>query len=48
MEFGGERFWCGLARHPSRYLGTPPTADPLIGNMICVELAIGEGCDTGE
>ena len=23
MEFSGERFWCGLIRRPSRYLGTP-------------------------
>lgn len=48
MEFGADRFWCGLVRRPSRYLGTPPVSDRLIGPLVRVELSIGEGCDTGE
>src|ERR1043165_2494420 len=47
MEFNGERFWCGLIRRPSRYLGTPLQSDRVIGPMAGVELAIGQGCDAG-
>jgi hypothetical protein len=42
MEFSGERFWCGLIRRPSRYLGTPLQSDRVIGPMASVELAIGQ------
>jgi hypothetical protein len=48
MEFSAERFWCGLIRHPSRYLGTPPYSDRVIGPMAGFELAIGQGCDAGD
>ena len=48
MEFGADRFWCGLVRRPSRYLGTPPLSDRLIGPLVRAELSIGEGCDTGD
>lgn len=48
MEFARGRFWCGLARTPSRYLGTPPSGDRVISRMVCEALSIGEGCDCGE
>lgn len=47
LEFGDGRFWCGLARTPSRYLDTPRAGDRPIGAMVRLELGIGEGCDTG-
>lgn len=48
MEFADGRFWCGLARHPSRYLGTPPFTDRLLAPMIHAELTIGGGCDASD
>jgi hypothetical protein len=48
MEFGNGRFWCGLLRHPSWYLGTPALGDRPIGRMVRAALSIGEGCDAGE
>jgi hypothetical protein len=48
MEFAGGRFWCGLAKHPGRYFGTPASADKLLGPMVERALSIGEGCDAGD
>ncbi len=48
MEFAEGRFWCGLARRPSRYLGTPRFSDRLLGPMIRTALDIGEGCDASD
>jgi hypothetical protein len=48
MEFAEGRFWCGLARHPNRYLGTPLASNRLIGAMIHEALSIGEGCDAAD
>jgi len=48
MEFADGRFWCGLARRPSRYLGTPPLSNRLLSSMIHAELTIGEGCDASD
>ena len=41
-------FGAGLARHPSRYPGTPSKSDRLIGPMLRAELAIREGCDAAD
>lgn len=48
MEFAEGRFWCGLARRPSRYCGTPSVRDRRMRVLIEAALAIGEGCDAGE
>lgn len=48
MEIGEGRFWCGLARWPSRYLGTPRIGDRTLGPMVRQGLSIGEGCDAGD
>jgi len=48
MEFAEGRFWCGLARHPSRYFGTPAFSNRLIGPMVHTALSIGEGCDASD
>ena len=48
MEFADGRFWCGLARNPSRYFGTPAAGNRPIGAMVRRALSIGEGCDAGE
>jgi hypothetical protein len=45
MEFADGRFWCGLVRYPSRYLGTPAFSNRLIRAMAAEALSIGEGCD---
>ena len=48
MEFADGRFWCGLARRPSRYLGTPPFSNRLLRPMVYAALNIGEGCDASD
>lgn len=48
MEFAGGRIWCGVARSPHRYLGTPPSSDRVIGPIVRETLSIGTGCDCGE
>jgi len=48
MEFAAGRFWCGLVRHPNRYLGTPLASNRLIGPMVHEALCIGEGCDAAD
>jgi hypothetical protein len=48
MEFADGRFWCGLARHPSRYFGTPAFSNRLIAPMVHDALNIGEGCDASD
>lgn len=48
MEYSEGRFWCGLVRYPSRYLGTPPPSDRLLGPMIHAALNIGGGCDASD
>jgi len=48
MEFADGRFWCGLVRYPSRYLGTPVFSNRLIRPMVFAELSIGEGCDASD
>lgn len=48
LEFAAGRFWCGLARDPSRHLGIPAFANKFIRPMVHRELSIGEGCDCGE
>jgi hypothetical protein len=48
MEFAEGRFWCGLARRPSRYLDTPASGDRLIRGMVFTALSIGEGCDASD
>jgi hypothetical protein len=48
MEFADGRFWCGLARRPSRYLGIPASGDRLIRGMVHAALSIGEGCDASD
>jgi hypothetical protein len=45
MEYADGRFWCGLVRHPHRYLGTPAASNRFIGPMVHDALCIGEGCD---
>jgi hypothetical protein len=48
MEFADGRFWCGLARRPSRYLGIPTSGNRLIRAMVHTALSIGEGCDASD
>jgi hypothetical protein len=48
LEFAAGRFWCGLARNPSRYLDIPCFADKFIRPMVHQALSIGEGCDCGD
>jgi hypothetical protein len=48
MEFAGERFWCGLARNPSSYFGTPVLANKFIRPLVHQALSIGGGCDAGD
>jgi len=48
MEFADGRFWCGLVRHPGRYLGTPAFSNRLLRPMVHAALSIGEGCDTSD
>jgi hypothetical protein len=48
MEFADGRFWCGLARRPSRYFGTPASGNRLIRPMVQQALSIGEGCDASD
>jgi len=48
MEFADGRFWCGLVRHPGRYLGTPAFSNRLIRPMVHEALSIGEGCDASD
>ena len=48
MEFADGRFWCGLVRRPSRYLGMPATGNRLIRPMVHAALSIGEGCDSSD
>lgn len=48
MEFADGRFWCGLARRPSRYFGTPASSNRLIGPLVHAALNIGEGCDASD
>jgi hypothetical protein len=48
MEFADRRFWCGLVRYPSRYLGTPAFSNRLLGPMVHAALSIGEGCDASD
>ena len=48
MEFADSRFWCGLVRRPSRYLGIPASGDRLIRAMVHTALSIGEGCDASD
>jgi hypothetical protein len=48
MEFAEGRFWCGLVREPSRYLGTPASGNRLIRPLIFAALSIGEGCDASD
>lgn len=48
MEFADGRFWCGLARRPSRHLGTPAASNRLIRPMVHAALSIGEGCDASD
>ena len=47
MEFAVGRFWCGLARDPSLYLGVPHFANRFLRPMVERALSIGNGCDTG-
>ena len=42
MEFAAGRFWWGLARDPSRYLGLPPFSNKFIRPLIHRALGIGE------
>ena len=48
MEFADGRFWCGLARRPSRYFGIPVSGTRLIRALVHAELSIGEGCDASD
>ena len=48
MEFADGRFWCGLARHPSRYFGTPVAGNRPLGALVRRALSIGEGCDASD
>jgi hypothetical protein len=48
MEFADGRFWCGLARRPSRYFGIPRSGDRLIRALVHAALSIGEGCDASD
>jgi len=48
MEFADGRFWCGLARRPSRYFDMPPAGNRLIRPMVHAALSIGEGCDAAD
>jgi hypothetical protein len=45
MEFDGQRFWCGLAKYPGRYLGVPAFANRFIQPMVHDALGIGGGCN---
>lgn len=47
LEFYDGRFWCGLVRDPSRYLGLPRFANRFIRPMVEDALGIGEACNSG-
>lgn len=48
MEFADGRFWCGLARRPSRYFGVPAFSNRMLRPMVHEALSIGEGCDASD
>ena len=48
MEFADGRFWCGLARHPNRFFGTPAFSNRLLRPMVYAALSIGDGCDASD
>jgi hypothetical protein len=54
MEFEAGRFFCGLVRHPTRYIDVGEPAewktelDATVGAMIARLLGVGKGCDTSD
>ncbi len=46
MEWEAGRFYCGLIRQPSKYLGTVPEGDNPLGRQIAECLGAGRGCDS--
>ena len=54
LETDDGRYWCGLVRHPSKYLASHfPEADrraldEFLGGMIEQALGIGRGCDSDD
>ena len=47
LEFEDGRYWCGMVRHPAKYLGEPekPWADKILGGIYAEMIAVGHGCD---
>jgi hypothetical protein len=45
MEFEAGRFWCGLARTPSKYIGFDKRTDASVAPLIADALGFGRGCD---
>ncbi|WP_419952507.1 hypothetical protein [Methylobacterium sp.] len=49
MEFADGRFFCGMIRRPSHYMGLPNDwADDMLGGMIAEALGAGQGCDADD
>jgi hypothetical protein len=47
LEYEGDRFWCGIIRHPTAYLQKEPDpeADKLIGPYFASSIGTNWGCD---
>lgn len=54
LEHDGGRYWCGMVRHPSRYIAghfpaaDQTTVDGFVGAMFARALGIGIGCDADD
>lgn len=49
LEQEDGRYWCGLVRTPSKYLGLPQDwADPQLSCTIAYTLGLGMGCDADD
>ena len=48
MQFEDGRFWCGMVRTPSAYIGGPAFADEIIGRMVATALGVNRGCDADD
>ena len=45
LEFETGRYWCGLVRHPHKYLGIGfQEADTVLGPMVAEAIGVGQGC----
>lgn len=46
LESDGMRYWCGMVKHPERYMDMPNgIATSIIRAYATMELHIGDGCD---